>query len=144
MSRRDFFCNVKNESFPETLYDRLDLDPSVSSAFAQKESENIAKRTTIQDQKGIYHEIGRLLGDPARRLAYDALRVTSVHDTVQKPGSSHHLPGMHQVIKQIIPDGTLQRYPDIWSRQPKAKDVTHKLKVLIQQSSFVFTSYFCR
>ena len=67
--------------------------------------------------------------DTTRRLAYDALKVTTIHDTCQKPGTTHHLPGMHQVIKQVVPEGVLQRYPDIWSRAPKAKDVTHKLKV---------------
>ena len=120
---------MKNESFPETLYDRLDLDPSVSSEFAKQESEKFSAKTTIPEQKGIYTEIGRLMNDPARRLAYDALKVTTIHETCQKPGTTHHLPGMHQVIKQVIPDGVLQRYPDIWSRAPKAKDVTHKLKV---------------
>lgn len=120
---------MKNETFPETLYDRLDLDPSVSSEFAKQEADKFSAKTTIQEQKGIYTEIGRLMTDTTRRLAYDALKVTTIHDTCQKPGTTHHLPGMHQVIKQVVPEGVLQRYPDIWSRAPKAKDVTHKLKV---------------
>jgi len=133
LKKSKLLCSVKNETFPETLYDRLDLDPSVSSEFAKQEADKFSAKTTIQEQKGIYTEIGRLMTDTTRRLAYDALKVTTIHDTCQKPGTTHHLPGMHQVIKQVVPEGVLQRYPDIWSRAPKAKDVTHKLKCSLEE-----------
>ena len=86
-------------------------------------------RTTDGNVKAIYGEMGNILSDPTRRLLYDTMRVTTKHKTSEFPGSTHHAPGMHHVIKNILNEQNLKAFPDIWSRAPKSKDVTHPLKV---------------
>ena len=52
--------------------------------MARERAESTAATAQL-DLQATYNEIGKLLSDPQRRLAYDALRVTNVHDTRQDP-----------------------------------------------------------
>ena len=40
---------------------------------------------------------------------------------------------MHDVIKQFVPRETLSKFPDVWPRQAKSKDVTHALKCTLEE-----------
>lgn len=74
-----------------------------------------------------------LMTDKQRRAIYDVTRTMTYHDTSKQPGKTHHTPGMHDVIKQFVPRETLSKFPDVWPRQAKSKDVTHALKCTLEE-----------
>merc|ERR1711990_18225 len=129
------FCESKKEAWVshETLYNRLDFDPSASVDSVGSAVETQLSRVTDQPKKLIYQEMGSILADPLRRVMYDTMRVTAHHRTSGLPGTTHHTPGMHHVIKTCVGEQHLKIHPEIWSRQPKSKDVNHVLKCSLEE-----------
>ena len=93
----------------------------------------VQEKANTSEAKVVLDEMRQIMSDPKRRALYDITRSSSYHETSKQPGKTHHTPGMHSVIKQYIPKETLQRFPDIWSRQQKSKDVTHSLKCTLEE-----------
>ena len=60
-----------------------------------------------------------------KRVMYDVDRISGVHATSGIPGANHHVPGMHKIIRQMIPDDYLRK-TECWDRRTKSRGINNR------------------